>query len=155
MANTNKKLKKAKAAKKDEFYTRLEDIENQLKHYRKHFENKTVLCNCDDPRISNFFTYFSYNFEALKLKRLITTCYKNQQRDLFSQYDSESAIWLEYTGDKNGNAVPDPNEIGINNFNGNGDFRSPECVRLLKKANIVVTNPPFSLFREYVAQLIK
>lgn len=155
MANTNKKLKKAKEAKKDEFYTRLEDIENQLKHYRKYFKGKTVLCNCDDPRISNFFTYFSYNFDSLGLKRLITTCYKNQQRDLFSQHDTESAIWLEYNGDKNGNAVPDPNEIGINNFTGNGDFRSPECVRLLRKANIVVTNPPFSLFREYVAQLIK
>lgn len=155
MANTNKKLKKAKAAKKDEFYTRLEDIENQLKHYRKHFENKTVLCNCDDPRISNFFTYFSYNFEALKLKRLITTCYKNQQRDLFSQYDSESAIWLEYTGDKNNNAIPDPEEIGINKLNGDGDFRSEECVRLLEESDVVVTNPPFSLFREYVAQLIE
>ena len=155
MANTNKKLGKAKSAKKDEFYTRLEDIENELKHYKRHFRGKTVLCNCDDPRISNFFHYFSYNFEALGLKRLITTCYKNQQRDLFSQHDCERAIWLEYTGDRNGNRIPDPDEIGIRHLEGDGDFRSPECIRLLKQADIVVTNPPFSLFREYVAQLIE
>jgi hypothetical protein len=89
------------------------------------------------------------------LKRLITTCYKNQNRDLFSNNDSERAIWLEYFGDRNGNLVPDPEEIGINYLNGDGDFRSPECIELLKQADIVVTNPPFSLFREYVAQLIK
>lgn len=151
----NKSLGTAQRLKQDEFYTRLEDIENELRHYKSHFKNKTVLCNCDDPRISNFFHYFSYNFESLGLKRLITTCYKNQQRDLFSQNDSEKAIWLEYTGDKNGNRVPDPNEIGIRHFEGNGDFRSPECIELLKQADIVVTNPPFSLFREYVAQLIE
>ena len=140
---------------KDEFYTQLVDIENELKHYREHFRGKTVLCNCDDPRVSNFFHYFSYNFEQLGLKKLITTCYKNQERDLFSQHDSERAIWLEYTGDHNGNRIPDPEEIGINYLQGDGDFRSQECIELLKQSDIVVTNPPFSLFREYVAQLIE
>ena len=151
----NSLLGKAKKEKKDEFYTRLEDIERELRHYEHHFKDKTVLCNCDDPRVSNFFHYFSYKFEGLGLKRLITTCYKNQERDLFSQNDSERAIWLEYLGDKNGNRVPDPEEIGIRYFKGDGDFRSEECIELLKQADIVVTNPPFSLFREYVAQLIK
>ena len=89
------------------------------------------------------------------LKKLITTCYKNQERDLFSQNNSERAIWLEYTGDRNGNRVPDPEEIGINYLKGDGDFRSEECIELLKQADIVVTNPPFSLFREYVGQLMK
>ena len=151
----NKNLNQAKNAKKDEFYTQLVDIENELRHYRAHFKGKTVLCNCDDPRVSNFFHYFSYNFEQLGLKKLITTCYKNQNRDLFSQNDSERAIWLEYLGDKNGDRVPNPEEIGIHYFNGDGDFRSAECIELLKQADIVVTNPPFSLFREYVAQLMK
>lgn len=143
----NKNLNQAKNAKKDEFYTQLVDIENELRHYKAHFKDKTVLCNCDDPRVSNFFHYFSYNFEQLGLKKLITTCYKNQNRDLFSQNDSEKAIWLEYFGDKNGNRVPDPEEIGIHYFEGDGDFRSKECIELLKQADIVVTNPPFSLFR--------
>ena len=153
--NGNKQLGRARRAKKDEFYTRLEDIERELAHYKEHFKGKTVLCNCDDPRVSNFFHYFSYQFEHLGLKRLITTCYKNQERDLFSQNNSERAIWLEYTGDKNGNRVPDPEEIGIRYLKGDGDFRSEECIELLKQADIVVTNPPFSLFREYVAQLVK
>lgn len=153
--NDNSSLGRAKKQKKDEFYTRLEDIERELAHYKEHFRGKTVLCNCDDPRISNFFHYFSYQFERLGLKRLITTCYKNQERDLFSQNASERAIWLEYTGDKNGNRVPDPAEIGIRYLKGDGDFRSEECIELLKQADIVVTNPPFSLFREYVAQLVK
>ena len=151
----NKDLNKAKSAKKDEFYTQLVDIENELKHYREHFRGKTVLCNCDDPRVSNFFHYFSYNFEQLGLKKLITTCYKNQERDLFSQHDSERAIWLEYTGDHNGNRIPDPEEIGINYLQGDGDFRSAECIELLKQADIVVTNPPFSLFREFLSLLIQ
>ena len=146
----NKSLSNAKKAKKDEFYTQLSDIENELRHYKEHFRNKTVFCNCDDPRISNFFHYFSYNFEQLGLKKLITTCYKSQSRDLFSQNDSERAIWLEYYGDKNGNRIPDPNEIGIHYLNGDGDFRSSECVELLQQADIVVTNPPFSLLNEYI-----
>ena len=153
--NDNSSLGRAKKQKKDEFYTRLEDIERELAHYKEHFRGKTVLCNCDDPRVSNFFHYFSYQFERLGLKRLITTCYKSQERDLFSQNASERAIWLEYTGDKNGNCVPDPEEIGIRYLKGDGDFRSEECIELLKQADIVVTNPPFSLFREYVAQLVK
>ena len=96
----NESLKKARDAKNDEFYTQLNDIANELKHYKEHFKGKTVLCNCDDPRVSNFFHYFSYNFETLGLKKLITTCYKNQERDLFSRNDSEKAIYLEYTGEK-------------------------------------------------------
>ena len=153
MANNN--LNAAKAAKKDEFYTQLEDINNELRHYREQFRGKTVLCNCDDPRVSNFFTYFAYNFEFLGLKRLITTCYKNQDADLFSQHHSEKAVYLIYDGDKNGNNIPDPEEIGIHPLKGDGDFRSHECIELLKQADIVVTNPPFSLFREYVAQLME
>ena len=149
-----KSFRDAKGAKKDEFYTQLVDIENELRHYKQHFKGKTVFCNCDDPRISNFFHYFSYNFEVLGLKKLITTCYKSQNRDLFSQNDTEKAIYLEYFGDKNGNRVPDPEEIGIHYLKGDGDFRSHECIELLKEADIVVTNPPFSLFREYVAQLM-
>ncbi|MGD9718355.1 MAG: adenine-specific methyltransferase EcoRI family protein [Sulfurimonadaceae bacterium] len=151
----NKNLHSAKKGKNDEFYTQLEDIERELKHYKEHFKNKVVYCNCDDPRVSNFFHYFSYNFEKLGLKKLITTCYKNQNRDLFSQNTSEQAIWLEYNGDKNGDKVPNPEEIGIHELKGDGDFRSKESIELLKQADIVVTNPPFSLFREYVAQLVE
>ena len=116
--NTTAQLDKAKKQKKDECYTQLSDIERELRHYEHHFRGKTVLCNCDDPRVSNFFHYFSYKFEDLGLKRLITTCYKNQDRDLFSQNNCEQAIWLEYTGDKNGNRVPDPEEIGIRPLKG-------------------------------------
>ncbi|MCK6463078.1 MAG: adenine-specific methyltransferase EcoRI family protein [Candidatus Pacebacteria bacterium] len=152
---TNKYLQKAKSAKNDEFYTILSDIERELRHYQRHFKNKVVLCNCDDPRVSNFFHYFSYNFEQLGLEKLITTCYKNQNPDLFSQHDTEKAIYLEYEGDKNQNKIPDPEEIGIKHLKGDGDFRSKECIELLKQAHIIVTNPPFSLFREYVAQLIE
>ena len=107
----NKNLNKAKEAKKDEFYTQLEDINNELRHYREHFRGKTVLCNCDDPRVSNFFTYFAYNFEFLGLKKLITTCYKNQNIDLFSQNKSEQAVYLVYEGDKNGDHIPNAEEI--------------------------------------------
>lgn len=151
----HKNLTSAKTSKNDEFYTQLSDIERELKHYKNHFKDKVVFCNCDDPRISNFFHFFSYNFEKFGLKKLITTCYKNQERDLFSENKSEHAIYLEYTGDKNGNNVPDPDEIGIKNLKGDGDFRSKESIELLKQSDIVVTNPPFSLFREYVAQLIE
>ena len=151
----NRTLHIAKSSKKDEFYTQLSDIESELQHYTEHFKNKVVFCNCDDPRISNFFTYFSYNFENLGLKKLITTCYKNQEKDLFGEEESESAVFLEYTGDKNGNKIPDAEEIGIRPLKGDGDFRSKESIDLLKQADIVVTNPPFSLFREYVDQLVK
>ena len=151
----NAGLNRAMKAKKDEFYTQLVDIENEVRHYTAHFRGKTVLCNCDDPRISNFFHYFARNFERLGLRRLISICYKNQEPDLFSMNQSEQAIWLEYFGDRNGNRVPDPEEIGIRELKGDGDFRSAECIELLKQADIVVTNPPFSLFREFVAQLFE
>lgn len=150
----NRDLNQAKRAKKDEFYTQLGDIENEMRHYKDHFRGKTVLCNCDDPRMSNFFRYFAYAFEELGLKKLITTCYKNQDADLFSDHACEHAVYLVYEGDKNGNRVPDPEEIGIHPLQGDGDFRSEECIRLLQEADVVVTNPPFSLFREYVRQLI-
>src|SRR5690554_1442805 len=151
----NKSLSSAKTNKEDEFYTQLSDIEKELKHYRNHFKDKVVYCNCDDPRISNFFIYFSLNFERLGLKKLITTCYKNQERDLFSTNSSEKAVYLEYNGDKNGNNIPDADEIGIIPLEEDGDFRSQESIDLLTQADIIVTNPPFSLFREYVAQLIE
>ncbi len=149
----NKSLHKANISKNDDFYTQLSDIEKELKNYKNHFKDKIVFCNCDDPRVSNFFHYFSYNFEQLGLKKLITTCYKNQNMSLFSKEKSEKAIYLEYSGSKN--SVPNPKEIGIKHLKGDGDFRSQECIELLKQSDIVVTNPPFSLFREYVEQLIK
>lgn len=146
-------LRTAKKVKKDEFYTQLTDISKEMKHYKNHFKDKVVYCNCDDPRVSNFFHFFSYNFEKLGLKKLITTCYKSKSMDLFSENDSEQAIYLEYTGDKNGNFVPDPEEIGIVELKGDGDFRSKESIELLKQADIVITNPPFSLFRDFISQL--
>jgi len=151
----NRSMQAARASKQDEFYTQLSDIEKELRHYTKHFKNKTVLCNCDDPKVSNFFHYFSHNFEKLKLKKVITTCYKNQDADLFSKHTSKVGVYLEYEGEKNGNRVPTAKQIGIHRLEGDGDFRSEECVELLKQADIVVTNPPFSLFREYVEQLVK
>jgi len=114
--NLNKNLHVAKTAKRDEFYTQLSDIEKELRHYKEHFKGKVIFCNCDDPRVSNFFYYFSYNFEKLGLNKLITTCYKNQDADLFSENKSEKAIYLEYTGDKNGDNIPNPEEIGIKTF---------------------------------------
>lgn len=149
MANksSNKNLHKANKAKIDEFYTQLADIEKELKHYKDQFRGKVVFCNCDDPRESNFVKYFSMNFEHLGLKKLIATHYK--EANFFTQ---KSPYKLEYTGDKNGNRIPDPEEF-ITEMIGTGDFRSNECIELLKEADIVVTNPPFSLFREYVAQL--
>ena len=153
--SSNARLQEAKSAKKDEFYTQLSDIERELRHYKDQFKGKIVYCNCDDPRISNFFHYFSYNFEKLGLKKLIATCYKSQEVDLFSKGDSEQALYLEYEGDANGNLTPELSEIAIKKLSGDGDFRSKEATDLLKQADIVVTNPPFSLFREYVTQLIE
>ena len=155
MTAIKRNLHSAKVSKKDEFYTQLGDIERELRYYKTHFKDKVIYCNCDDPRVSNFFHFFSYNFEKLGLKKLIATCYKNQDMDLFSEHKSEQAIYLVYEGDKNDNKVPDPTEIGVQKLKGDGDFRSKECIDLLKQADIVVTNPPFSLFREYVAQLIE
>ena len=151
----NKNLGKARGAKKDEFYTQLSDIEKELKHYKRQFKGKVVYCNCDDPRVSNFFYYFSYNFEKLGLKKLIATCYKNQNIEMFTENASKHAVYLEYDGDKNGNFKPDPEEIEVTRLKGDGDFRSDESIVLLKQADIVVTNPPFSLFREYISQLIE
>jgi hypothetical protein len=144
----NGNLHAARKAKNDEFYTQLADIENELKHYKKHFKNKVVLCNCDDPLESNFVKYFILNFEHLGLKKLIATHYK--ESNLFQQ---EPPYKLEYTGDKDGDKVPDPEEF-VTEMLDDGDFRSPECEDLLEEADIVVTNPPFSLFRDYVGQLM-
>lgn len=152
----NQSLNAAKSAKKDEFYTQLSDIENELRHYKEHFKGKTVLCNCDDPRVSNFSVYFVLNFHILGLKRLITTCYKSNEPDLFSLNECDRAVYAIYDGTPVCNSIEDAKKIPYREFeHSNGDFRSPECIELLKEADIVVTNPPFSLFREYVAQLIK
>lgn len=171
----NKNLNAAKTAKKDEFYTQLTDIERELQHYWQHFQGKTVLCNCDDPYESNFFKYFALRFNQLGLKKLICTCYDGSpitgtQLSLFS-LDSEgnekkTAYKVEITevGDMNGDGAVNLTDVEYliqNNKNvlsalkGNGDFRSQECIELLKEADIVVTNPPFSLFREYISQLIE
>jgi hypothetical protein len=145
MATKNSNLHTAKKMKNDEFYTQLTDIENELKHYKEHFRNKVVYCNCDDPIESNFFKYFSLNFEHLGLKKLISTGYK----------ENGKGIVYIYEGDKNGNRMPDLEEIEVKELQGNGDFRSAECLEFLKESDIVVTNPPFSLFRDYVATLIE
>ena len=154
MAN-NSALRKADKNKNDEFYTQLCDIEKELSHYKEHFKGKTVLCNCDDPRVSNFFRFFALKFKEWELKRLITTCYKNQEIDLFSQNDCEKAVWIDYYGNPNDETSTDFSTVEVKHLKGDGDFRSKECIELLKQADIVVTNPPFSLFREYVAQLIE
>lgn len=153
--NLNKNLQAARQTKQDEFYTQLPDIERELRHYKVHFKNKIILCNCDDPRVSNFFHYFSHNFEKLGLKKLVTTCYKSQSVDLFSQNDSERAIYLAYKGNKRNGSVPNPDEIGIKYLKGDGDFRSEECIALLKESDIIVTNPPFSLFQKHLGALIE
>jgi hypothetical protein len=145
MARKTDNLHNAKKQKNDEFYTQLTDIENELKHYKEHFKDKVVYCNCDDPIESNFFKYFSLNFEHLGLKKLISTGYKENGKGVVSVYE----------GDKNGNRMPDLEEIEIKELQGNGDFRSQECLEFLKQADIVVTNPPFSLFRDYVATLVE
>ena len=151
----NETLKSAKKNKNDEFYTQLCDIEKELSHYKEHFKGKTVLCNCDDPRVSNFFRFFALKFNEWGIKRLITTCYKNQDVDLFSQNSSEKAVWLDYYGNPNDETCTDFSTVEVKHLKGDGDFRSKECIELLKQSDIVVTNPPFSLFREYVAQLIE
>lgn len=151
----NKQLHKAKVLKNDEFYTQLTDIEKEVKYYRDHFKGKTVLCNCDDPIISNFFYYFALNFENLGLKKLISTCYKNNQVLEFTSKKVEKSMYIEYYGPKNGRRIPILEEMDIKYLKGDGDFRSPECIKFLEEADIICTNPPFSLFREYVAQLMK
>ena len=214
MAKTsaNANLHKAKTEKKDEFYTQLNDIENELSHYKTHFKNKVVYCNCDDPLASNFFKYFFLNFKYLELKELITTCYKSQNFREFSAEDSpKKAYAIKITRDCEVDTVGEPSEVlseiekllslslsdsptqsketieafeknkhklkskttllksdktqnkgqsllpifEDKNLDNAGDFRSQDCIELLKQSDIVVTNPPFSLFREYVAQLVE
>lgn len=169
----NSNLHKANKAKKDEFYTQLVDIEKELKHYKEQFKNKVVYCNCDDPFESNFFKYFAANFNALGLKKLITTSYNGSPilgdaLPLFQIAGSKGKQPLKIEIQE----VPDIDKNGATNLEdvkyllkhdkntstplkGSGDFRSKECIELLKKADIVVTNPPFSLFREYVSQLVE
>lgn len=155
VAAKQRSLGVAKASKDDEFYTQLSDIEKELRHYRRHLKGKVVYLNCDDPRESQFFHYFSYNFEKLGLKKLIAACYKSHDIDQFSMEDSERAVYLEYEGDRDGDRIPGRDEIEVKHFKGDGDFRSKESIALLEQSDIVVTNPPFSLFREYVAQLLE
>ena len=173
-----KNLRDAQIAKKDEFYTSLEDIEKEIKYYKEKFKNKIVFCNCDDPYESNFFKYFALNFNSLELKKLICTCYTGSpiQEEQLSLLDvngikvkknnSKLPYKIEITEveDENGDGAVDLSDVETllkNNNNtlslleGDGDFRSKECIDILKESDIVVTNPPFSLFREYVAQLIQ
>jgi hypothetical protein len=173
--NTN--LNSAKTARKDEFYTQLTDIEKELRHYRNHFKDKTVFCNCDDPFESNFFKYFVLNFNRLGLKKLIATCYTgspiaNKQLSLFDVFEKEenrienkpykAVVTTVY--DKTGDGSVDMLDIAelfrsgeneLTELKGDGDFRSPECLSLLDESDIVVTNPPFSLFREYLSVLVE
>lgn len=171
----NKTLNAAKSAKKDEFYTQMTDIERELQHYWQHFRDKVVLCNCDDPYESNFFKYFALHFNHLGLKKLICTCYNGSpvagtQLSLFG-LDAEGnekkiayKVEISEVKDMNGDGAVDLADVEyliqndknvLSELQGNGDFRSKECIELLKQADIVVTNPPFSLFREYVAQLME
>ncbi|ELW8961648.1 TPA: adenine-specific methyltransferase EcoRI family protein [Yersinia enterocolitica] len=150
---TNKLLQQAKKSKSDEFYTQLCDIESELQYYKPHFKDKVVFCNCDDPRVSNFFKYFVNNFEELRIKKILTSCYRENDGNLFSEGRMENGFFSECTGstDKDNNTL----HPEIFQFKGDGDFRSQESIELLKQSDIVVTNPPFSLFREYVEQLVK
>ncbi|MCD8313456.1 MAG: adenine-specific methyltransferase EcoRI family protein [Bacteroidales bacterium] len=170
----NAALAKAKQDKQDEFYTQLDDIANELKHYKEHFAGKIVLCNCDDPYESNFFKYFALVFNEWKIKKLICTCWDGSpiaQQDLVLFDDekkdedgrSRIAYKIELTEvkDLNGDGATDLEDVRLlleenrpQRLEGHGDFRSPECLDLLKEADIVVTNPPFSLFREYVSLLM-
>ena len=153
MPENNKDLIAARVKKNSEFYTQRTDIEKELKYYKKFFKGKIVYCNCDDPRVSQFFHYFSDNFDHLGLKKLITTCYKNQDENLFSRGKSEKAIYLEFNGIKKNNK--NEKKIDIKKLNGDGDFRSKECLNLLEQSDIVVTNPPFSLFGDLIDLLIR
>ena len=176
--STNTALTNAKNAKKDEFYTQLIDIEKELKYYKSEFKGKTIFCNCDDPFESNFFKYFAMNFNHLGLKKLICTCYATSPVAWvqLSLFDNENIVVKKENGkqpykieitevqDYNGDGAVDLTDVEyllknkkntLSILDGNGDFRSQECVDLLKEADIVVTNPPFSLFREYIAQLVE
>lgn len=149
---TNVLLHKAKVAKSDEFYTQFDDIERELQYYMEHFRGKTIYCNCDDARISNFYKYFYLNFKKLGLKRLIASCFRQQTNDLFNNEKCEKGFYTDYRGEDTPQCE---NIIPITYFNGDGDFRSSESIQLLQQSDIVVTNPPFSLFREFIAQVIR
>lgn len=171
----NRALNAALRARQDEFYTQLDDIANELKHYRQHFRGKVVFCNCDDPYESNFFNYFALNFNSLGLKKLIATCYDGSPvmgNELLLQFDTPESepkkiaykVEITEVDDYNGDGAVNLSDVAyllqndknvLSRLQGNGDFRSSECVELLKQSDIVCTNPPFSLFREYVAQLMK
>lgn len=169
----NKELHKAKTNKADEFYTQLCDIEKELQFYKDHFKDKVVLCNCDDPYESNFFKYFVLNFNYLGLKKLITTCFSTSQvaGTQISLFDEPAVnnsehpykVVIDHVDDLTGNGAIDLDDIQlllkkpgiVQTLNGDGDFRSDECVELLKEADIVVTNPPFSLFRDFISLLMK
>ena len=142
---SNKNLRKADSSKKDEFYTQLSYIEKELANYKEHFKNKVIFCNCDDPEDSNFWNYFALNFEHLGLKKLVSTHYENEK----------PSYKLEIVKDVNKDGKINRLDTIKTKLKQNGDFRSPECIEILKEADIVVTNPPFSLFREYVAQLFE
>ena len=170
-----KDLAKAKDAKKDEFYTQLDDIAKELKYYKPYFKGKVVFCNCDDPYESNFFKYFALNFNQLGIRKLIATCYNGSPvsgNELLLDFGDTTddpkkvayKVEISEVTDTNGDGAIDLSDVRyllqndknvISILKGNGDFRSPECIDLLKQADIVVTNPPFSLFREYVAQLVE
>lgn len=150
---SNTLLQQAKKSKSDEFYTQLCDIERELRYYENSFAGKIVYCNCDDPKTSNFVRYFAIHFKSLQLRKLIASCYKEQKNDLFQPQKGESGCYLEYLGETDDKGTPLLKEIKY--FNGDGDFRSKESIELLKQSDIVVTNPPFSLFREFVAQIIR
>ena len=144
--STNRTLQGARREKNDEFYTRRSDIENEIKHYKKHFKGKVVYCNCDDPEVSCFYIYFKALFAELGLRKLIASCYKSDNPKLRSRHNSNHGYVIEYDG--TGRKRP-------KKLKGDGDFRNLESIELLKQADIVVTNPPFSLFRTYVAQLVE
>lgn len=171
MANKNTNLQNAKNTKNDEFYTCYEDIEKELSHYTNHFKNKTVLCNCDDPFESNFCKYFLVNFNKLELKRLICTSYSSSavissNSKLRDQDNNKLKTGNGYVLDVNcfinKKKISDKKiykflnrDKSIKKLDGSGDFRSDECVKYLKQADIVVTNPPFSLFKEFVSLVMK
>ena len=171
----NEKLRKAKDSKNDEFYTSLFEIENEMKHYRSQFKDKVILCNCDDPYESNFFKYFAMNFNYLGLKKLIATCYNGSpvaytQLSIFD-LDKETPredriaykVEITHVDDLNGDGAIDLEDVEamlqipgmVERLKGNGDFESEECIALLKEADIIATNPPFSKFKEFLKCLYK
>lgn len=153
--NSNDFLRKAKKNKNDEFYTQMIDIERELEHYKNQFKGKVVYCNCDDPTKSNFYKFFAKNFHNLGIKKLISSCYVKNDINIFNFKKNNliNGFYYEYTGKKEETLIPTKDDVIF--FNGDGDFRSQESIELLKSADVVVTNPPFSLFREHIDQIIK